>query len=107
MMDLIEKVARAIWLDHVDQQGYPNGLPTWDEMLVSRPADMKVIEAIRSEARAAVTAVFDWLGSNARDKLAYDTLPGEQFKALNQIECLLAHRHIMSTLRKEALGDES
>lgn len=24
--------AKALWLRYLDQQGYPNGLPTWDEL---------------------------------------------------------------------------
>lgn len=27
-----EQMARALYFDHVDQHGYPNGLPTWDEL---------------------------------------------------------------------------
>lgn len=26
------QMAQALYFDHVDQHGYPNGLPTWDEM---------------------------------------------------------------------------
>lgn len=28
----VEAVARAAYFDHVDQHGYPNGMPTWDDL---------------------------------------------------------------------------
>lgn len=58
MADLVETVARAMWFDHVDRQGYPNGLPTWDEML-ENGGWMHEVEDTRSNASAAITAVLD------------------------------------------------
>lgn len=34
-VDLILRIAKRIWFEYVDDQGYPNGLPTWDEMAKS------------------------------------------------------------------------
>lgn len=58
MADLVETVARAMWFDHVDRQGYPNGLPTWDEM-VENGGWMHEVEEARSNARAAIAAALD------------------------------------------------
>ena len=58
MADLVETVARAMWFDHVDRQGYPNGLPTWDEM-VENGGWMHEVEEARSNARAAIAAVLN------------------------------------------------
>lgn len=52
--EMVERVARAIWFDHVDQQGYPNGLPTWDELV---EADTFQVAEFRSMARAAIEAM--------------------------------------------------
>jgi hypothetical protein len=58
MDKLVEAVARAIYFDHVDQHGYPNGLMTWDELpevgtLVATDKDHW-----RSIAQAAIAATF-------------------------------------------------
>ncbi|EPR09805.1 hypothetical protein M527_06665 [Sphingobium indicum IP26] len=55
-MSVVEKVAAALWFDYVDQQGYPNGLPTWQEMVEGEPlAD--ALEHYRSLAVAAIAAM--------------------------------------------------
>lgn len=30
---LIEQIARRLWFETVDAEGYPNGMMTWDEMV--------------------------------------------------------------------------
>ena len=35
----VETVARALWFDWCDQQGWPNGQPTWDEMAGENAGD--------------------------------------------------------------------
>ncbi len=50
----VELAARALWFDFVDQHGYPNSLPTWDELPES--IERRVL---RSLARAVLTACFD------------------------------------------------
>lgn len=57
---ILERVARAMWFDHVDLQGYPNGCPTWDEMLLM-PSGQGVVEEVRSNARAAIRAMLEGL----------------------------------------------
>lgn len=57
-MDMVERVSLAMWLDHVDLQGYPNGCPTWDEMLLM-PSEQGVVEEVRSNAKAAIRAMLD------------------------------------------------
>lgn len=55
----VERVARALWFDHVDQIGYPNGMPTWDEMSehsTDKPFD-RSLEEFRSLATAALSAM--------------------------------------------------
>lgn len=55
---MIERVAAALWFDHVDQHGYPNGLPTWDELTTCPELDRAgVAETFRSYARAAIEAM--------------------------------------------------
>jgi hypothetical protein len=55
--ELVERVARALWFDFVDQRGYPNGLPTWDEMQ-AWPTDDRNNRCtdFRSLAQAAIAA---------------------------------------------------
>ena len=55
---ILERVARAMWFYHVDLQGYPNGCPTWDEMLLM-PSEQGVVEEVRSNAKAAIRAMLD------------------------------------------------
>lgn len=31
-MEMRERIARLIWFGHIDWQGYPNGMPTYDEL---------------------------------------------------------------------------
>lgn len=39
-IELIEKVARRLWFETVDAEGYPNGMMTWDEMKAAAVAAM-------------------------------------------------------------------
>lgn len=32
-IELIEQIARRMWFETVDAEGYPNGMMTWDEMM--------------------------------------------------------------------------
>lgn len=54
-----ERLARVLWFDYVDQQGYPNGLPTWDEMLSASGAHAGALQHYRSHADAILAS--DWL----------------------------------------------
>lgn len=57
-VDVVERAARALWFDFVDWQGYPNGLPTWDEMSQWDVDDRNNrCEEYRSLARAAIAAL--------------------------------------------------
>jgi len=49
---LIEDVAKRIYFEYVDMQGYPNGLPTWSEM-----TDERRKEELRAMARGAIEVV--------------------------------------------------
>lgn len=55
----VEELARALWFDFVDQHGYPNGLPTWDELpeKIERRVDVQTREFQRSLAEAAIAAL--------------------------------------------------
>jgi len=37
---LIEHIARRLWFETVDAEGYPNGMLTWDEMVASTTSKM-------------------------------------------------------------------
>lgn len=58
MNEAMERAARAAWFDYVDRKGYPNGLPSWDEMasppLAGTRDDQR--EEITSNTRAAIAA---------------------------------------------------
>lgn len=55
--EIVEVVARAIYFDHVDLHGYPNGLPTWDELPDENTRSMgRGRNDWRSLAQAALTA---------------------------------------------------
>lgn len=58
MTSMIERVARNAYFDHVDQHGYPNGLPTWDELpeRIERRIDLYTREHWRSIATAMLHA---------------------------------------------------
>lgn len=56
MGEMIERVAQAMWFDFVDQQGYPNGQPSWDEMSTWEALPNRC-EEFRSMARAAIEAM--------------------------------------------------
>ena len=60
-MKMREKIAQALWFDFVDQHGYPNGLPTWDELPESTPrrVDPQTREFMRSLADAVLDAMLD------------------------------------------------
>lgn len=92
-MTLIESVATAMWRDHVDLQGYPSGLPSWDEMVASHNSYLPELEEGRLNARAAIAEVFDWL-----DGVVYLKGTTER-EAMRRLEWL-------AVMRKEALGDK-
>lgn len=63
--EAVEAVARALQFDSVDQEGYPNGRATWDELLaiegrrpISREEGLALLELrhFRQQARAALLA---------------------------------------------------
>ena len=59
--EVVEAVARQLHFDFVDQHGYPNGLPIWDEMPEQSQrriaADLDARETWRSLAQAALSAM--------------------------------------------------
>lgn len=59
--ELVEVVARAMYFDHVDQHGYPNGLMTWDELPdhIERRIDINTRDHWRSIARAIIPIVLE------------------------------------------------
>jgi hypothetical protein len=63
MTDMVEKVAAAMWFDFVDQQGYPNGLPTWKEL-------SRINEATQAEYRSLARAAIEAMRSADDDILA-------------------------------------
>lgn len=67
---LVELIAKALYFDHVDQHGYPNGLPTWDEM-----SDVGTVVATDREhwcsmARAVLPFITTLSAENARKDAA-------------------------------------
>lgn len=97
MADLVETVARAMWFDHVDRQGYPNGLPTWDEM-VENGGWMHEVEDTRSNARAAIAAVMNDMAEPSEGMLdaAHEFWPCFERKGVWQA--------MLAQYRKEMLG---
>lgn len=60
MSSPVDGLARALWFDFVDQQGYPNGLPSWDEMAAWPATDRNNrCDEFRSIARAALVAMIE------------------------------------------------
>lgn len=54
----VERVAAALWFELVDQQGYPSGLPTWNEMAGWPESDRNNrCHEFRSFARAAIAVL--------------------------------------------------
>lgn len=49
--ELIEQVARRLWFEYVDYEGYPSEYPTWDEMAES---PMSSRDRFRKMARGAI-----------------------------------------------------
>ena len=63
-----EEIARAIWFDHCDRRGWPNGLPTWDELITT---DDKRLADDAEEARSnasAIEPILNRLIAEAREK---------------------------------------
>lgn len=61
-MDTVELIARALWHDHVMRVGFPNGLPTWDEMQAhdeNRLEALSNAEAVLEALRPALRRVVD------------------------------------------------
>lgn len=52
----VERAANRAWFEHCDRQGWPNGLPTWDEMDQASPEFARTKREIRHDIRAAITA---------------------------------------------------
>ena len=98
MADLVETVARAIWFDHVDRQGYPNGLPTWDE-IGEHEGGMHEVEDTRSNARAAIAAVLDDMAGPSAGMLQAARRTGVGGKVAADIWATM-----LAQYRKEMLG---
>ena len=67
-----EEIARAIWFDHCDRRGWPNGLPTWDELIAT---DDKRLADDAEEARSNASAlepIINRLIAEAREKALED-----------------------------------
>jgi hypothetical protein len=107
--DLLEKVARALHFDCVDQHGYPNGLRTWDELpsesRIAADPDSKAFW--RSQAQAAIAAIdqsqsadaeqgaWEWLGDYSQRR--HSEAPEDvAFTADQMVDAYLAGRSAQS-----------
>lgn len=69
MSEMVERVARAMWLDQIMHDGFPSPHPTWEEMKEGN----HIKELVRSNARAAIAAMRE---PTSEMRLAGDRLGG-------------------------------
>ncbi len=65
-VSLTDAVARALWFEHVDQHGYPNGMLSWDEMEFADRKDNRRQE-FEELAQAAIKAYEEAKGEKPAD----------------------------------------
>lgn len=56
--ELTEKVARRMWFESCDCDGWPNGRPTWDEMVaMTDPQFQRTVYEFRAMASGAIAVI--------------------------------------------------